>query len=303
MEPLRRVGFIGLGQMGQGMATNLMAHGFELTVMAHTRRTAVDELSGAGAREVRSPGEMAALCEVIFVCVANAEQVCDLVMRPDGIAASAPDGLIVIDCTTSAPQHIEAMQAANPRLVFVDAPLGRSPNEARAGTLSTFVGATPLVFARIRPLLDAFADTVDLIGPLGSGHKLKLVNNFVSLGYAAIYAEALTLALRSGLSVENFDQLITKSRMDCRFFRTFMSWTLEGDASPHRFSLQNADHTIRDVEEVSRRLDLSGALVAAIGGVYHRAVDRGMGEADLPELTRSAARDAGIELAPLTRPL
>ena len=152
-------------------------------------------------------------------------------------------------------------------------------------------------------MLNAFADTVQLIGPLGSGHKLKLVNNLVSLGYAAIYAEALTLALRSGLSIENFDQLITTSRMDCRFFRTFMSWTLEGDASPHRFSLQNADHTIRDVEDVSRRLALGSELAAAIGGVYHRAIERGMGGADLPELARSAALDAGIDLRPLARPL
>lgn len=299
----RRVGFIGLGQMGHGMATNLVKHGFQLTVMAHTRRVAIDELVAAGAREVASPAEMAAQCDVIILCVANAEQVRDLVTRNDGIASTARDGLIVIDCTTSSPQPLEDLQQEYTALVFVDAPLGRSPAEARGGTLSTLVGATPEIFAQIQPILNTFADTVQLIGPLGSGHKLKLVNNFVSLGYAAIYAEALTLALRSGLSIENFDQLITTSRMDCRFYRTFMSWTLEGDSSPHRFSLNNADHTIRDVEDLSRRMELGSELAGAIGGVYHRAIEHNMGTADLPELTRSTALDGGIELRPLTRPL
>lgn len=296
---IRRVGFIGLGQMGHGMASNLLRHGFEMTVLAHRQRKAIDDLVAGGAVEVDNAAKLASCCEAIFLCVANADQIEGLVDGPKGIAAGAADGTIVIDCTTSSPQRIVALQSRHPNLLFVDAPLGRSPTEARQGKLSTLVGASQPVFERIRPLLNSFADTVQLIGELGSGHKLKLVNNFVSLGYAALYSEALTLALKSGLTVRHFDDLIRTSRMDCKFFDTFMSWTREGDSSPHRFSLSNADHTIRDVEAMGRDLGLESDLAASVGGVYHRALENGMAGADLPELPRSTALDAGIDLRPL----
>ena len=294
-----RVGFIGLGQMGHGMAGNLLKRGFDMILLAHHQRAAIEELKALGATEVRSAAEMASDCDAIILCVANADQVQELVEGRDGIASVPRRGLIVVDCTTSSPERIVDLQHNHPDLVFVDAPLGRSPAEARQGTLSTLVGADAAVFERIRPLLDAFADTVQLIGPLGSGQKLKLVNNFVSLGYAALYSEALTLAIKSGLTVQHFDELIRTSRMNCQFFHTFMSWTLEGDASSHRFSLRNADRTIRDVEEMGRRLGLESNLAASVGAIYHRAIEQGMAVSDLPELPRSTALDAGIELRPL----
>lgn len=296
---INQVGFIGLGQMGHGMASNLLERGFGMTLLAHRQRAAVDELVGRGATEARNAAEMASICDAIVLCVANADQVQDLVEGTDGIASVFRKGLIVIDCTTSAPERIVDLQKNHPDLLLVDAPLGRSPAEARQGKLSTLVGADPATFERIRPILDAFADTVQLIGPLGSGQKLKLVNNFVSLGYAALYSEALVLALKAGLTLPHFDELIRTSRMNCQFFSTFMSWALEGDSSSHRFSLYNADRTIRDVEEMARGLGLESELAASVAGVYHRAIVHGMAEADLPELPRSTALDAGIELRPL----
>ncbi|MEO7223778.1 MAG: NAD(P)-dependent oxidoreductase [Devosia sp.] len=297
--PINRVGFIGLGQMGYGMASNLLKRGFAMTLFAHRQRAAIDELVSQGAIEVRNAAAMASTCDVIVLCVANADQVQELVEGTEGIASVSSKHLVVLDCTTSSPERIVDLQKRHQNLVFVDAPLGRSPAEARQGRLSTLVGADTAVFERIRPVLDAFADTVQLIGPLGSGQKLKLVNNFVSLGYAALYSEALVLALKSGLTLQQFDDLIRTSRMNCQFFDTFMFWTLEGDSSSHRFSLQNADRTIRDVEQMGRGLGLESELAASVGGVYHRAIKHGMAQADLPELPRSAALDAGIDLRPL----
>jgi 3-hydroxyisobutyrate dehydrogenase-like beta-hydroxyacid dehydrogenase len=284
--------------MGHGMANNLLKRGFDLTVVVHRQRTAVDDLVKRGAVEVSAPAEMAASCDAIFLCVANADQVQEVIEGPRGIASTASQDLVVIDCTTSLPERIVGLQVRHPGLIFVDAPLGRSPVEAWEGRLSTFVGAAVPTFDRIRPMLDAFADTVQLIGPLGSGQKLKLINNFVSLGYAALYSEALTLTVASGLTVSHFDQLIRTSRMDCQFFHTFICWALSGDPSAHRFSLRNADETIRDVEKMSRALALGSELAASVGEIYHRAIAHGMGDAELPELPRSTALDAGVPLRP-----
>src|SRR5262249_12561194 len=120
-----RIGFIGLGFMGEGMATNLLAKGFPLTVMAHRRRAAVASLVGRGARGAATPAALAADSDVVVLCVTGAAQVDELLRRPDGIAAGARPGLVVIDCTTSDPATIVALARDFPQLTFVDSPLGR----------------------------------------------------------------------------------------------------------------------------------------------------------------------------------
>jgi 3-hydroxyisobutyrate dehydrogenase-like beta-hydroxyacid dehydrogenase len=118
------------------------------------------------------------------------EQVDDVVRRADGIAAGAGDELTVIDCTTSAPATLRTLARDYPSITFVDAPLGRAPKEAWAGELSVMVGPHPDTLEKIRPVLSAFATTIQHAGPSGSGHTLKLINNILSLGYGALHAEA-----------------------------------------------------------------------------------------------------------------
>lgn len=300
MSDTPTVGFIGLGYMGHAMAANLLKKGFELVVVAHRKREAVEQLVAEGAREVPSPADVARACDVLIVCVPGAAQVEEVTRGERGIAAGARPGLIVVDCTTSGSDRLIGLQQNFQHLVFVDAPLGRSPQEAWAAELSVMVGCEPDVFARIRPVLAAFASTIHHVGPLGSGHKLKLVNNFVSLGYAAIYSEAMLLAVKSGLTTRQFDELVRSSRMDCEFFRTFMGWTLDGNSESHQFSLANASRTASDIVEMTHGAELRGDLIASIASIYKRAVAQGMGECNLPELPRSVAEDARVELRPLS---
>jgi 3-hydroxyisobutyrate dehydrogenase-like beta-hydroxyacid dehydrogenase len=182
------IGFIGVGLMGQGMARNLVDKGFPLTVMGHRNRKPVEELVAAGAREAKTPRELAQNATIIFLCVTGSAQVEAVVNGPDGIVAGARPGTVVIDCSTSDPtvtvriaQELEAKG-----LHLADAPLGGTPAQAAQGQLSSMVGATPEVFARIRPAIEAWAQKVTHLGPVGDGHKMKLLNNFLSMGYAAI---------------------------------------------------------------------------------------------------------------------
>ena len=87
------------------------------------------------------------------------------------------------------------------------------------------------VFARVKPMLETLAGKIVHIGGAGDGHRMKLINNFISLGYAALYAEALACRAKVGISPERFDSVIRGGRMDCGFYQTFMRWTLEGDPS------------------------------------------------------------------------
>jgi 3-hydroxyisobutyrate dehydrogenase-like beta-hydroxyacid dehydrogenase len=299
-SPALRVGFLGLGYMGHGMACNLLGKGFPLTVMAHRKREAVDALVGMGALEVHSPREMARRSDVVVICVTGAAEVDLLVRAPDGIASGAVPGTIIIDCTTSTPAKLLQLDAdfRKDGLIFVDAPLGRSPKEAWAGKLSVMVGCDPPVLEQIKPVLSAFANSIQHVGVLGNGHTLKLVNNLISLGYAALYSEALVLARKAGLTTEAFDQLLRSSRMNCAFYDTFIGWALHGDPSSHRFALDTAHHSIDDIVGLSRSLGLEGGLAHAVSKIYRDAVRQGYGGAMLPELPRSVAEKSGIDIGP-----
>ena len=183
------IGFIGVGLMGHGMAKNIVEKGFPLIVMGHRNRAPVDDLVTRGASEAKTPREMAAAADIIHICVTGSPQVESLIRGPDGVVASGKTGLIVIDCSTADPvstlQLAAELKAAGMELV--DAPLSRTPKEAEEGTLDCMVGADPDVFAKVKPVIECWSTNINYLGAFGLGHKMKLVNNFVAMGYAAIY--------------------------------------------------------------------------------------------------------------------
>jgi 3-hydroxyisobutyrate dehydrogenase-like beta-hydroxyacid dehydrogenase len=259
------IGFIGLGLMGHGMAKNIVEKGYPLTVMAHRNRTPLEDLVRRGAVEARTARELGEKSSIVFLCVTGSREVEELVRGPDGLAAGLKPGSIMVDCSTSDPNSTVAVAAElKARGVdFADAPLSRTPKEAWEGMLDTMVGAEPAVFERLRPVISTWAGRIVHIGGIGDGHRMKLLNNFVSLGYAAIYAEALALAARVGISAERFDSVIRGGRMDCGFYQTFMRFTLEGDREAHKFTLANA---LKDLRYLESMADAAG-LVNSVGNV------------------------------------
>ena len=213
------IGFIGVGLMGHGMAKNIVEAGYPLRVMAHRKRDAVEDLIGRGALEVASPKAMAEACEIIFLCVTGSPQVEAAIRGEDGILAGLQPGAIVVDCSTADPVSTLALaaelEAAGGHMA--DAPLSRTPKEAWEGTLDAMVGASPEVFARIKPVIDTWAGVVVHLGDVGLGHKMKLINNFLGMGYGALYSEALALARKSGLTAEQFDSVIRPGRLSNGF--------------------------------------------------------------------------------------
>ena len=201
------VGFVGLGLMGHGMAKNIVEKGFALTVTAHRNRAPIDDLVKRGATEVASLDELAKRSSIILLCVTGSPEV-EAVIR--GLRPGLKRGAVIIDCSTADPTSTVALaaQLAADGIDFADAPLSRTPKDAWEGKLDTMVGASDAVFARIKPVLETWAGKIVHIGGVGDGHKMKLLNNFVSLGYAAIYSEALALASKVGISPERFDSVI-----------------------------------------------------------------------------------------------
>jgi 3-hydroxyisobutyrate dehydrogenase-like beta-hydroxyacid dehydrogenase len=300
MSGTERIGFIGLGMMGHGMAKNIVEKGYALTVLGRSNRAPIEDLLGRGATEATTPRDLAAHASIVFLCVTGSRDVEALVRGPDGLAAGFARGAILVDCSTADPNSTIALaeELAPLGVDYADAPLSRTPKEAWAGTLDTMVGATEATFARLKPVLETWAGRIVHIGAVGDGHRMKLINNFVSLGYAALFAEALALSKKVGLSPAQFDSVIRNGRMDCGFYQTFMRWTLEGDREAHRFTLSNALKDLRYLEAMADAAGIANPVGNAVKNSFAMAVASG-GAADyVPMLATFIGRLNGVDLAP-----
>jgi 3-hydroxyisobutyrate dehydrogenase-like beta-hydroxyacid dehydrogenase len=279
-----RIGFIGLGLMGHGMAKNIVEKGYPLTIAGHRNRKPVEDLVSRGAREVKTPREVAEASDIVFICVTGSPEVEGVVRGPQGLKAGLRSGALVVDCSTADPVSTMALaeELATQGVTLVDAPLSRTPKEAWEGTLDTMVGASPEVFARLKPVLETWAGRIVHIGGTGDGHRMKLLNNFVSLGYAALYAEAITLAQKVGITPDRFDSVIRNGRMDCPFYQTFIRFTLEGDREAHKFTLRNA---------------FKDPMGNAVKNSFATAVAQGGAEDFVPMLTEAIAKANGTSVA------
>jgi 3-hydroxyisobutyrate dehydrogenase-like beta-hydroxyacid dehydrogenase len=289
------IGFVGTGLMGHGMAKNIVTKGYPLTVTAHRNRAPVEDLVARGAVEA-SLEDLAARSTIVFLTLPGSPQVAEAVAR---MAPHLRAGSVIVDCSTSDPTVTERLAAdlSAKGIHFADAPLSRTPKEAWEGTLDCMVGADPDIFTRIQPVIATWAAKIVHIGRVGDGHRMKLLNNFLSLGYAAIYAEALALAAKVGISTATFDSVIRGGRMDCGFYQTFMGYALDGNREAHRFTLSNAYKDLRYLESMANAATVTTTMASAAKNSFAGAVAQGgAGPEDyVPHLVDFVARANGVE--------
>jgi 3-hydroxyisobutyrate dehydrogenase-like beta-hydroxyacid dehydrogenase len=290
------VGFIGVGLMGHGMAKNIVTKGHPLVVLGHRNRDPVEHLKSLGATEASTPRELAAHCDIVHLCVTGSPQVEANLRGTDGVIASGKRGLIVIDCSTSNPVSTlalgEELQAAG--MTLVDAPLSRTPVEAEAGTLDTMVGCDGATFRTIEPVLRCWAGNVVHLGPLGLGHKMKLVNNFVAMGYAALFSEALAIARKAGLTVEQFHSVIGSGRMRSGFYDTFIQWSLAGNENAHKFTISNAHKDMRYLASMANEVGAVNNIQTLVKNSFAAMEAAGDGQKYVPMLADFVAHLNGL---------
>jgi 3-hydroxyisobutyrate dehydrogenase-like beta-hydroxyacid dehydrogenase len=290
------VGVVGVGLMGHGIAKNLLTAQYPVTVIAHRNRTPVENLITLGAVEVSDLKELAAKCSIIHICAPGSPQVEAIV---GALLPALKPGSIIVDCSTSDPTSTVALAKSleEAGCHMADAPLGGTPVQAENGELATMVGADAEVFARLKPVIASWASAIVHIGPCGAGHKMKLLNNFVSLGYAALYAEALALSRKVGISVDQFDSVIRGSRMDCGFYQTFMGYAVEGNRDAHKFTLTNALKDLRYLEAMADHVALANPIGNAVKNSFALAsAAGGCGPRDyVPHLVDFVARQNGLD--------
>lgn len=242
-----RIGFIGVGMMGHGMAKNLVEKGFPATVLGHCNRAPVEDLVKRGAREAKNPADAAASADIVFLCVSGSPQVEEIVHGANGLLGAARKGLYVVDCSTSEPDSTARIAAefVKKGVAFIDAPLARTPKEAEEGRLNVMVGANPDDFAAIKPALEAFGENIFHVGGPGAGHKLKLLNNFLAMGYAALIAEALVVGAKTGVDLEALHRVVSVGGANSGIFQLLVPKALKGDYTGLPFILSLAQKDMR----------------------------------------------------------
>lgn len=293
-----RIGFVGVGLMGHGMARNLLAKGFPLAIVGHRNRTPVESLRALGATEAATARELAASVDILFICVTGTPEVEAVIGGESGVLAGARPGLIVIDCSTSEPDSTLRIAAAlaEKRATLVDAPLARTPKEAEAGKLNTMVGADAETFARIEPALQACCENIFHVGPLGAGHKLKLIYNFLAMGTAALVAEALAASAKTGVDPAALYKVTSAGGANSGIFQLMVPKALERDFTGLQFAIANARKDLRYYTHMAETAPVVGFLAEAVHQTLVQAVALGYGEKFVPSLIEMQEQINGITI-------
>jgi len=266
-----RIGCIGLGLMGHGIAKNLVTKGFPLTVRAHRNRQPLEDLLAAGAKEVATNAAVAQASDIVILCVTGAPQVEEIVHWKDGIMSVAREGLIVVDTSTSEPTLTAALRdaLATKGTRFVDAPLARTPIEAEQGRLNTMVGSDDATFEQLKPILSAYCENIFHAGPPGHGHILKLINNFIAQAIATATAEACATCVKSGASLEKLHAIISAGAVNSGIFQMMVGKVLEsGSLDGLKFTLVNAQKDMRYYTHLAESLPVP----AIVGEAVHQSL-------------------------------
>lgn len=292
---MERIGYIGLGVMGTPMSSNLLRKGYEVTVF-DLDQSKLPPLLKLGATGARNISELAQASDVIITMLPNSQHVEEVVLGAGGLVDSGHSGMVVIDTSTIYPgvtdQLAEVLENAG--MIFVDAAVGRLPPQAIAGTSMFMVGGKNTVFDRVRPILEAMGDTIIHCGPVGSGIRCKLVNNFLTMITAKANAEALSMAMKIGLPFDTVWKVLTgTTATNGCLTGGWVSKGFSGDLDPG-FAMSLARKDLALGIEMADQAGVDTPLADLALNYYDELIVSGFGEKDFSAIVDAACEEIGV---------
>ncbi len=294
-----RIGFVGLGIMGQGMAHNLLKAGFPLRVWNRTAAR-MDSLIEAGAEAGSSPADVAANSDITIVCVSDTPDVERVVLGEDGILQGANPGSLVVDCSTISPQATREIAAllAEKDVYMLDAPISGGSEGAANGTLSIMVGGPSAQFERAFPAFEAMGKTITHVGDTGAGQTVKLVNQVLVVGNCLAMCEALLVAQAGGVDLQKTFDAISQGAAGSWMFTNRAPQIIARDWRPG-FTI---DLQQKDLRLVLEAADQSGVPIpgtSLIFNLYRTLEAQGLGSEGNHALVKALENLAGFEVGNL----
>ncbi len=285
----KRIGFVGLGVMGEPMCRNLALKSGAV-VVAFDRETApMQRLAEHGVRGAASLREVVEGTDVVFLSLPSGEVVRDLSRQPQGLLALVRSGQIVVDLSTSPVDLTRelASEFAARGATLIDAPVARTRAAAEAGKLSVMVGGEPEQFARVKPLIATFASDITLCGPVGCGQVVKILNNMVLFETVVALCEARLIGERAGVDPALLFDTMSKGSADSFALRNHgLKAIVPGEFPERAFSVEYARKDLRYAIELARRTGVEANGAQTVDRWFVRAVDAGDGGRYFPVISR-----------------
>lgn len=283
------VGIIGVGLMGHGIARNVLARGgFALNFLDHPGNQPVDEITGLGAKACATAADVTAASDVVILCVTGSPQVEAIVTGENGILSGLKAGTVIVDCSTALPDSTVRMGAAVKAAggEYIDAPMTRTAQHAHEGKLNLLVGGDAAVLDSIRPVLASFTETVEHVGALGHGHRLKLLHNYVSIGFMGLLAEAAAQSADAGIDPKVFVDVLASGGGASAALERLAPFITDGNRDGLPFFISNAQKDIDYYRTMSGEADAQKIIADGVANAIGTAIDAGEGQAYVPELVR-----------------
>jgi 3-hydroxyisobutyrate dehydrogenase len=296
---LINIGFIGLGIMGQAMASNILTHGFSLCVWNRTRPK-MKVLAQLGAKPADNPTDLAAQSEVVIVCVTDEAAIKEVLFGSDGVCAGARPETLIIDMSTISPQasRENAATLAEKGFTMLDAPVSGSKEGATEGTLSIMVGGAETDFKKAQPIFKSMGRNIVHVGSrCGDGQTVKLVNQLLAAGHTLVMSEALLFAQAGGVDLEKALAAVSAGAAGSWMLTNRGPQVIARDWQPG-FTI---DLQLKSTGNVLKAADTFGVPVPVTAQLYqyYRTLQaRGLGEEGHHALIKALESLSGIKVGP-----
>jgi len=281
MNKTTRIGFIGLGLMGNPMAKNLKKAGFDLRVYNRSKEK-LEEFIQMGVAVYNSPAELAKDCDVVISIITGPEDVREVMIGPDGIIVGSHKDLIAIDMSTIGPSATSEIseKLAEAGVEFLDAPVTGSVAKATTGELTIFIGGREEVFEKVRPIFNAMGTNLQYMGKSSSGQAIKLINNLIVASTITTLAEGFLLADMMNLPREKVEQALSEVPALSFFMKLKLPNMVSGDF-PAAFSIANMDKDLKLALNEVEKADSELEVLEKVEGYYEKGLTMGMADKDI----------------------
>ena len=292
----KKIGFIGVGKMGGGMASILLKNGYPLVVYDISDEAA-NAIVKLGADKANSPKEVAERSNVVISSLPGSQEVEEVYLGENGVLEGAKEGTTIIEVSTINPITTRkvAREALKKGVKMIDSPVSGSPKMAAEGTLTVLVGGDKDTFHECEDILHVFGKTVHYVGDIGSGHTVKLVNNIMSAGNVIVAAEAFILGVKAGVDPDRLYRVLSTCRGTSVHFEVrFKEKVLRGDFKPS-FTTNYARKDAGFALELAKELKVPLPMASLALQLYTAASASGMGEEDFVSVIKLFEEYAGVK--------
>jgi 3-hydroxyisobutyrate dehydrogenase-like beta-hydroxyacid dehydrogenase len=281
-----QIGLIGAGWMGSGIAASLLRHHYPLAILEHSGNQPLAPLLAAGATTAQRPSTLAAEVDILILCVTGSPQVEAILYGDDGALQGLRPGTIVIDCSTAIPSSTKkiAQSIHDIGCHFLDAPMTRTPKEAAEGRLNLIVGGDKQIYEQCLPVLQSYAENIAYAGDVGSGHQMKLLHNYVSLGFSAVLAEAAACARQAGTDPKVFCDILAAGGGAGVVLNRLRPFIEANDTTSFVFSISNALKDMGYYCTMAQEQSSHHTVAEGIRQLYQEATTAGLDQNTVPTI-------------------